>query len=75
MNNKIKKNIKWILLVVIIPILIVVLFLNRNILFNKKLVGNKITNGLYEYKLDETSGIQNVIIKNDKVYYLINNDY
>lgn len=73
MNNK--KNIKWMLLVVIVLILIVVLFLNRNILFNKKLVGNKLTNGLYEYKLDETSGVQNVIIKNNKIYYLTNNDY
>ena len=70
-----KKIISYIFIgIIFLIIILIILLLTKDNLLNKRLAGNKIINGLYTYSLEDEKNIQDVIIKNNKIYYLINKE-
>ena len=55
----------------IIAILIVIYLLNNKVCFNKKLMGNKVTNGVYKYTINENNYVQDIAVQNNNLYYLV----
>ena len=59
------------ILVLLMAVLLVIL---NNNLHNQELAGKKINSWLYEYDFEEKDSIQNIIIKDNKIYYLANKE-
>ena len=55
-------------------ILIIIFLLNNKDNSNKKLVGTKVTNGVYKYNIEEDSYVQDIVIEDNNIYYMINDD-
>ena len=72
-KRRLKKEVKYVLygIIGLIVILVGFLLLKNN---NKNISGKKIVDGLYSYKLEEKKSIQNVSVREDGIYYLVDND-
>lgn len=72
------KNKKLLLILVgvlCIGIIVIIIFLlNNKDNSNKILVGTKVTDGVYKYKIEEDSYVQNIAIKDNNIYYMVNDD-
>ena len=59
---------------ILVLLMVVLLVILNNNLHNKELAGKKINSWLYEYDFEEKDSIQNIIIKDNKIYYLANKE-
>ena len=55
-------------------ILIIIFLLNNKDNSNKILVGTKVIDGVYKYKIEEDSYVQNIAIKDNNIYYMVNDN-
>ena len=69
---KLKKEINYFIIGITILILIFIILMVKTS-NNKELTGNKIVDGVYLYQLKEKNYVQNVIIKDNNIYYITGN--
>ncbi len=70
-KKKQKRKVKVFLIVLLIIIIIIIaLFIIKNNK-SKSLAGDKIIDGLYLYKFNNDRSVQNTIVKDNKIYYLV----
>ena len=72
-KRRMKRNVKIILILVIGIIMIItvsLVFCGKN----KKIALNNLTSGLYTYKINDNYSIQNTSVRDNKIYYLIDDN-